>query len=116
MSTPTISPAPRPTFGAKSGAKPRSGQHVPAAARRGRQHIVAPSLRIGDGAAAAVFAAARLRGPIARDVIAQVTSLSIATVNRQVTAYMNQVLGKDAEAKERLERVVIPKCKGFTAD
>jgi predicted NBD/HSP70 family sugar kinase len=56
---------------------------------RSRQHIVAPSLRIGDGAAAGVFAAARLRGPIARDVIAQVTSLSIATVNRQVTALLD---------------------------
>jgi flagellar basal body-associated protein FliL len=40
----------------------------------------------------------------------------LETINRQVTAYMNQVLGKDAEGKERLERVVIPKCKGFPAD
>jgi predicted NBD/HSP70 family sugar kinase len=52
-------------------------------------HIVAPSLRIPDAAAAAVFAAARQRGPIARDVIAQVTGLSIATVNRQVTALLD---------------------------
>ena len=51
---------------------------------RARHHVVAPSLRIGDGAAAAVFAAARRRGPIARDTIATLTSLSIATVNRQV--------------------------------
>jgi predicted NBD/HSP70 family sugar kinase len=36
-----------------------------------------------------VFGAARLRGPIARDVIAQVTKLSIATVNRQVTALLD---------------------------
>jgi predicted NBD/HSP70 family sugar kinase len=56
---------------------------------RTRHAIVAPALRIGDGAAAAVFNAARLRGPIARDVIAQVTSLSIATVNRQVTALLD---------------------------
>ena len=55
---------------------------------RARHHIVAPSLRIGDGPAAAVFAAARRRGPIARDVIAGATSLSIATVNRQVTALL----------------------------
>jgi hypothetical protein len=40
----------------------------------------------------------------------------LETINRQVTAYMNQVLGKDADGKERLERVVIPKCKGFPAD
>jgi predicted NBD/HSP70 family sugar kinase len=36
-----------------------------------------------------VFGAARLRGPIARDVIAQTTGLSIATVNRQVTALLD---------------------------
>jgi predicted NBD/HSP70 family sugar kinase len=56
---------------------------------RARHHIVAPSLRVADAAAAAVFSAARMRGPIARDVIAQVTSLSIATVNRQVTALLD---------------------------
>ncbi|MCV7230272.1 ROK family protein [Mycolicibacterium komossense] len=75
---------------AKSTTKPRSTAR-PAGGQSGRRgrHIVAPSLRIGDGAAASVFAAARLRGPIARDVIAQVTSLSIATVNRQVTALLD---------------------------
>jgi predicted NBD/HSP70 family sugar kinase len=88
MSAPTISSttssAPRAGLATKSAAKPAAAQ----ALLRSRQHIVAPSLRIGDGAAAGVFAAARLRGPIARDVIAQVTSLSIATVNRQVTALL----------------------------
>jgi predicted NBD/HSP70 family sugar kinase len=54
-----------------------------------RHHIVAPSLRVADAAAASVFGAARRRGPIARDVIAQVTQLSIATVNRQVTALLD---------------------------
>jgi predicted NBD/HSP70 family sugar kinase len=54
-----------------------------------RHHIVAPSLRVAEVAAASVFGAARLRGPIARDVIAQVTGLSIATVNRQVTALLD---------------------------
>lgn len=54
-----------------------------------RPHIVAPSLKIADAAAASVFSAVRLRGPIARDVIAQVTQLSIATVNRQVTALLD---------------------------
>src|SRR4051812_27657522 len=53
-----------------------------------RPSIVAPSLKVADAAAASVFSAARLRGPIARDVIAQVTQLSIATVNRQVTALL----------------------------
>ncbi len=44
---------------------------------------------LSDAAAASVFRAVRLRGPIARDVIAQVTSLSIATVNRQVIALLD---------------------------
>jgi predicted NBD/HSP70 family sugar kinase len=68
-------------------------RHTPTAhAKRAllaRHHIVAPSLRVADAAAASVFGAARLRGPIARDVIAQVTGLSIATVNRQVTALLD---------------------------
>ena len=54
-----------------------------------RHHVVAPSLRVAEAAAGSVFGAARLRGPIARDVIAQVTQLSIATVNRQVTALLD---------------------------
>ncbi len=55
---------------------------------RSRHHVVAPSLKLADAAAAAVFAAARLRGPVARDTIASVTKLSIATVNRQVTVLL----------------------------
>ncbi|KUI44175.1 hypothetical protein AU197_02755 [Mycobacterium sp. IS-1590] len=73
----------------------RSAQHAkltlsPAGGRysQTRTRIVAPSLKVADAAAASVFSAARLRGPIARDVIAQVTGLSIATVNRQVTALL----------------------------
>jgi predicted NBD/HSP70 family sugar kinase len=54
-----------------------------------RHPIVAPSLYVADAAAACVFGAARKRGPIARDAIAEVTSLSIATVNRQVTALLD---------------------------
>jgi predicted NBD/HSP70 family sugar kinase len=55
----------------------------------GRHVVIAPSLCVADGAAASVFGAARTRGPIARDTIAQVTELSIATVNRQVTALLD---------------------------
>jgi predicted NBD/HSP70 family sugar kinase len=51
--------------------------------------VVAPSLCVAESAAALVFGAARMRGPIARDVIAKTTSLSIATVNRQVTALLD---------------------------
>ncbi len=69
--------------------------HTPASAAHtkrallARHHVVAPSLRVAEAAAGSVFGAARLRGPIARDVIAQVTGLSIATVNRQVTALLD---------------------------
>lgn len=49
---------------------------------------MAPSLQLSDAAAASVFRAVRLRGPIGRDVIAAATSLSIATVNRQVIALL----------------------------
>jgi predicted NBD/HSP70 family sugar kinase len=55
----------------------------------GQRHVVAPALKVADAAAASVFAAARMRGPIARDVIARVTGLSIATVNRQVSALLD---------------------------
>ncbi|MBX8691697.1 ROK family protein [Mycobacterium sp. 20091114027_K0903767] len=51
--------------------------------------MVAPSLKVPDAAAASVFSAVRTRGPIARDAIAQLTQLSIATVNRQVTALLD---------------------------
>lgn len=62
-----------------------SPSHSAAGRRRSpARNIVAPSLQLSDSAAASVLRAVRLRGPIARDVIAQVTSLSIATVNRQV--------------------------------
>ncbi|MBB4852776.1 putative NBD/HSP70 family sugar kinase [Mycobacteroides chelonae] len=54
-----------------------------------RHQIHPPALYIGDSAASSVFRAARVRGPVARDAIAQVTGLSIATVNRQVTALLD---------------------------
>ncbi len=56
--------------------------------RRSAHRVVAPSLQVSDAAAASVFRAVRLRGPIGRDVIAKATSLSIATVNRQVIALL----------------------------
>ncbi|MGW0161985.1 ROK family protein [Mycobacterium sp. NPDC003323] len=65
---------------------------APAHAKRAllaRHHIVAPALKVADAAAASVFGAARQRGPIARDSIARVTGLSIATVNRQVTTLLD---------------------------
>ncbi len=56
---------------------------------RSQRQIVPPALRIPDSAAASVLRAVRLRGPVGRDVIAGVTSLSIATVNRQVIALLD---------------------------
>ncbi|WP_280270346.1 ROK family protein [Nocardia wallacei] len=49
---------------------------------------VPPELRIADNPAAAVLRAAT-RGPIFRDTAAQTTGLSIATVNRQVSALLS---------------------------
>ncbi|WNG82766.1 ROK family protein [Mycobacterium sp. ITM-2016-00316] len=73
-------------------APPAAARQTPAAhAKRAllaRHQIVAPSLKVADAAAASVFGAVRQRGPIARDAIARVTGLSIATVNRQVTALL----------------------------
>ncbi|WP_370333491.1 ROK family protein [Mycolicibacterium hippocampi] len=54
-----------------------------------RHRVVSPPLSIPAAAGASVFAAARMRGPIARDAISRVTSLSIATVNRQVGALLD---------------------------
>ncbi|QLL08170.1 ROK family transcriptional regulator [Mycobacterium vicinigordonae] len=59
------------------------------AALRSYRQVVPPALHLSDSAAASVFRAVRLRGPVGRDVIANVTSLSIATVNRQVIALLD---------------------------
>ena len=59
---------------------------------RNRHHVVPPSLRVPDGAPGSVFAAIRRRGPVARDAIATLTGLSIATVNRQVSALLDAQL------------------------
>ena len=68
----------------------RAAGHVPGEKGQLRSHrqIMPPSLHLSDSAAASVFRAVRLRGPVGRDVIAGVTSLSIATVNRQVIALL----------------------------
>lgn len=83
MRTTTLRPAPT-----AARTRPAPTTH-PGRALLSRHHIVAPSLHVADAAAASVFNAARSRGPIARDVIAKVTQLSIATVNRQVTALLD---------------------------
>jgi flagellar basal body-associated protein FliL len=47
---------------------------------------------------------------------AQLKEPDLRTINRQITAYINQIMGKDPEARERIEAVVIPRCKGFPTD
>lgn len=46
----------------------------------------------------------------------QLKEPGLETINRQLTAYLTGLMGKDAEGHERIERVVIPKCRGFPAD
>ena len=88
-STTTLRQPPASTSGVR-GAEPPEAGTGPARYPQARHHVVAPlAASVADAAAASVFGAARLRGPIARDVIAQVTQLSIATVNRQVTALLD---------------------------
>lgn len=79
MSTPTLS-SPTRTGSASRFQRPVS---------RPRLHIVPPELRISDGPAAGVLRVARSRGPLSRDVAAKATGLSIATVNRQVSALLD---------------------------
>lgn len=46
----------------------------------------------------------------------QLKETDLQTINRQITAYVSQILGKDHEGRDRLERLVIPKCKGFPTE
>lgn len=46
----------------------------------------------------------------------QLKEPGLETITRQLTAYVNEVMGKDPEGKERVEKVLIPKCRGFPAD
>ncbi|MGF0312830.1 ROK family protein [Rhodococcus sp. IEGM1428] len=53
-----------------------------------RVQLVAPDLRIVDSPVASVLRVACVEGPISRDSAARTTGLSIATVNRQVSALL----------------------------
>ncbi|MBF6213864.1 ROK family protein [Nocardia puris] len=65
----------------------RSVSRVATGRVRVQRPVVAPELRISDNPAAAVLRAATA-GPISRDNAARTTGLSIATVNRQVSALL----------------------------
>lgn len=40
----------------------------------------------------------------------------LETIQRQVTAYLNEIFGTDPDGIPRIDRVIIPECKGFPAD
>ena len=40
----------------------------------------------------------------------------LETITRQLTTYLNEVFGLDADGLPRIDRVIIPECKGFPAD
>ncbi|NLG56671.1 MAG: ROK family protein [Rhodococcus sp.] len=87
MSVPTLSPASLPVS-----SRPSTRVHSTSTRSTGsrpRSVIVAPELGISDSPAAAVYRVARARGPVARDDAAKATGLSIATVNRQVSALLD---------------------------
>ena len=70
-----------------------STKSSPQPQRRGViSNVIAPALRHPESAAAAVFSAVRRCGPVSRDVIADLSGLSIATVNRQVSALLETEL------------------------
>ncbi len=40
----------------------------------------------------------------------------LETITRQLTTYLNETFGLDADGLPRIDRVIIPECKGFPAD
>lgn len=61
---------------------------IPARTVAPRVQVVAPEFHTSTNPAAAVLRAASAQGPISRDTAARTTGLSIATVNRQVSALL----------------------------
>ena len=54
-----------------------------------------------------------------RATSAQLKEPGLETVNRQLSAYLDEVFGKDttgAEPMSHVERVLIPRCRGFPAE
>ncbi len=44
---------------------------------------------------------------------AHLKEVDLRTLNRQLTAYLNKIIEPDPEGDSRIDRVLIPKCKGF---
>lgn len=40
----------------------------------------------------------------------------LTTLNRQISRYINELIGPDHEGNPRVDRVFIPKCKGFQSE
>ena len=47
---------------------------------------------------------------------AQLKEPGLETLNRQISAYIQEVVGSDAEGHPYVERVMIPRCKGMQID
>ncbi len=47
---------------------------------------------------------------------AQLTEPGLETLNRQLYVMLNDFIEKDAEGKERIVKVMVPKCRGFPAE
>jgi flagellar basal body-associated protein FliL len=46
----------------------------------------------------------------------QLKEPGLETINRQLSALVQQTFGTDPEGHDRVERVLIPRCRGFPAD
>lgn len=46
----------------------------------------------------------------------QLREPGLETLNRQLTAFVGKIVGNDHEGNPIIERVLIPKCRGFQAD
>lgn len=40
----------------------------------------------------------------------------LETITRQLTTYVNEIFGVDADGMPRVDRVLVPECKGFRSD
>lgn len=51
-----------------------------------------------------------------RAQLGQLKEPGLESLNRQLFTFASQMVGKDAEGRERIDRVLIPKCRGFAAN
>ena len=46
---------------------------------------------------------------------AQLKEAGLETMNREITAYMNEIIEKSPDGASRIEKILIPRCRGFPA-